>query len=176
MKTVRITANLLYYATKVAALAALLTAAYGFLVLLLSLYSDITGLPITIHPDNTFIVFFPFTRTPFLAGDHTTAYLITSTGTVALYGLFLWLLSSVFNTFKQPKLFTPTGVLRLRRFYTFNLGIPALCLIVLIILGQEIQDVSIIVFLHIMIGVFAFFMAAIFKQGLLLQEEQDLTL
>jgi hypothetical protein len=58
----------------------------------------------------------------------------------------------------------------------FNLVVPSLFLIILAIIGHDLRDAIIIVFLHVMIGVFAFFMAAIFKQGLLLQEEQDLTL
>jgi hypothetical protein len=153
-----------------------MTGLFAFAVLSLSLYSDATGLPIVIKPDRSFNIFFPFTATPFLAGDYTAEYMLTSTGTVLLYSLFLWLLSAVFRTFKQQQLFTPKGVSRLERFYIFNLGVPVLCLLVLTILDYQIRDALIIVFLHLMIGVFAFFMATIFKQGLLLQEEQDLTL
>jgi hypothetical protein len=176
MKAVRVTASILFYITRVAALLFFFTAIFAFVVLTLSLYSGIHGLPITVKPDNSFIIFYPFTQTPFLAGDYTSSYLMTSTGTVLLYALFLWLLSAVFKTFKQQKLFTPRSVSRLERFYVFNLGVPFLCLMVFAFLGDELRDILVILFLHVMIGVFAFFMAAIFKQGLLLQEEQDLTL
>jgi hypothetical protein len=176
MKAVRVTASILYYITSAAAFLFFATAIYSFVVLSLSLYTHVAGLPITTRPDNSFIIFYPFTKTPFLAGDYTSYYLATSTGVVILYSLFLWLLSEVFKTFKQLKLFTPRSVCRLERFYVFNLGVPVLSLMILFFIGQEIRDTLIIVFLHIMIGVFAFFMAAIFKQGLLLQEEQDLTL
>jgi hypothetical protein len=176
MQTVRITANILFYITKIAALLLLLTTVYAFIILLLSLHTDTSGLPIEVQGDGHFIIFYPFTETPFLAGDHTSSYLITSTVTVFLYGLFLWLLSDVFRAFKQDRLFTAKGVLRLKRFYLFNIAFPIIYLVILAILSYEIRDATIIVFLHLMIGVFAFFMAAIFKQGLLLQEEQDLTL
>jgi hypothetical protein len=176
MKTVRITANILFYTTRIVALLFLFTAVYAFIILLLSLHTHTSGLPIKVEGDDHFIIFYPFTKIPFLAGDHTTSYLIISTATVALYGLFLWLLSNVFRAFKQDRLFTSKNVLRLKRFYLFNLALPIIYLIILAILSHEIRDATIIVFLHLMIGVFAFFMAAIFKQGLLLQEEQDLTL
>jgi hypothetical protein len=41
--------------------------------------------------------------------------------------------------------------------------------------GDEYIDVARIALLHLVIGIFAFFMATIFKQGFVLQEEQDLT-
>lgn len=176
MKDVRSIATILYYCTRIGAGLFFLTAAYAFLILALSLYTNLQGLPISIQNNNSFLIFYPFTRVPFLAGDHTTSYLITSTATVALYGFFLWLLSAVFKAFKQHKLFISKSVVRLERFYVFNLSVPLICLVLLVILGHQIRDALIIVFLHLMIGVFAFFMAAIFKQGLLLQEEQDLTL
>jgi predicted permease len=88
--------------------------------------------------------------------------------------LFLWLLGGVFQAFKQERLFTKKGFSQLSRFYSVNLTVPVLILIILAVLGQEVQDIIRITFLHLVIGVFAFFMAAIFKQGLFLQEEQDL--
>jgi hypothetical protein len=96
--------------------------------------------------------------------------------TFLLYGLFFWLLSDIFKTFRQPKLFTPSGVNRLKRFYVGNLTIPILMLLVLAVSGDEVANLVSVTFLHMILGVFAFFMAAIFQQGLLLQEEQDLTL
>lgn len=176
MKPVRITATILYYITRVAALAFLLTSIYAFIVLLLSFQTNMAGLPIEVKDNGSFVIFFPFTNMPFLLGDYTRSYFLISTSTVALYGLFLWLLSCVFKAFRQQKLFIPKSVSQLQRFYLFNLGVPVIVLLLLAIFGHEIRDAIIIVFLHLMIGVFAFFMAAIFKQGLLLQEEQDLTL
>jgi hypothetical protein len=176
MKSVQIVANVLHYFTKMASLLFLTTAIYAFIILFLSLYTQIGGLPIEIKSNGSFVILFPFTETPFLLGDYTVSYFLVSTSTIALYGLFLWLLSCVFKAFRQQKLFIPKSVSRLERFYLFNLSVPTVFLLFLAFSGQEIRDAIIIVFLHLMIGVFAFFMAAIFKQGLLLQEEQDLTL
>jgi hypothetical protein len=57
-----------------------------------------------------------------------------------------------------------------------NLTVPAMVTIIFLFARIEIRDTVMLMFLHAVIGVFAFFMAAIFKHGLLLQEEQDLTL
>jgi hypothetical protein len=176
MKSVQIVANALHYLTRIASLLFLSTAIYAFIVLFLSLYTRIDSLPIELKTNGSFVIFFPFTKAPFLLGDYTSSYFLVSTSTIALYSLFLWLLSCVFKAFRQKRLFIPKSVSRLERFYLFNLSVPTIFLLFLAFSGQEIRDAIIIVFLHLMIGVFAFFMAAIFKQGLLLQEEQDLTL
>jgi hypothetical protein len=55
-----------------------------------------------------------------------------------------------------------------------NVIVPVVIMLLLLIFKQEVEDIVRITFLHLIIGVFAFFMAAIFKQGLVLQEEQDL--
>jgi tryptophan-rich sensory protein len=108
-------------------------------------------------------------------GDYTGSYLFTYLFTVAFYGLFLWLLSGVFHAFKQKKLFTEKGAVQLSRFYITNLLMPFLFLVLFLFFRNDMSDIIRIMFLHLVIGVFAYFMAAIFKQGLLLQEEQDLT-
>jgi purine-cytosine permease-like protein len=64
---------------------------------------------------------------------------------------------------------------KLSRFYLTNLIVPAAFLVLLAFFGHEIIDILRITLLHLVIGVFAYFMAAIFKQGVHLQEEQDLT-
>jgi hypothetical protein len=84
------------------------------------------------------------------------------------------LLSGVFHAFKQDRLFTKNGLLQLSRFYMVNVIVPVVIMLLLLIFKQEVEDIVRITFLHLIIGVFAFFMAAIFKQGLVLQEEQDL--
>ena len=175
MKTVRLIANFLYYLTKFLSVLFLIVAAYAAVVVILWINSKGSWVPIHVS-DGLFTIYYPFTKTPFLLGDYTSSYLITSLLTVALYGVFMWLLSGVFNAFRQERIFTKRGVMQLSRFYITNLTIPVLCVLLLAVFGKEVSDVIVVIFLHIMIGVFAFFMAAIFKQGLVLQEEQDLTL
>jgi hypothetical protein len=176
MKTVKSIANLLYYLTKIGSILYFLTAAYGAAVVLLARNFAASWVPMKILDNGSFEIYFPFTKTPFLLGDNSTSYFITSLLTVTLYGIFLWLLSDVFNAFRQDRLFTPKSVSRLSRFYIANLTVPIIVLIFLAIFSKDLRDTLVICFLHFIMGVFAFFMAVIFKQGLVLQEELDLTL
>ena len=173
MKTVRFTARILFYLSRLGAILILTTALYALLVVLLS-FSPMDGLPIAIQ-GNSFTIFYPFTTTPFLLGDYTVSYLVPNLAIIFFYGVFLWLLSGVFHAFKQVKLFTPKGVVQLSRFYITNLLVPFLFLLLFLLFRNEMSDLLRIILLHVIIVVFAYFMAAIFKQGLLLQEEQDLT-
>lgn len=174
MKGVRPIASILYYLSRVSAVLVLLTAAYAAIVMLFYYYGSGRGVPMETNGDY-FTIFYPFTRNPFLLGDYTRSYLITNLVTVIFYGVFLWLLSGVFHAFRQRKLFTIKGVVQLSWFYIINLMVPVLLLLVLIFSKQDTSDLVRITLLHLVIGVFAFFMAAIFKQGLELQNEQDLT-
>jgi hypothetical protein len=175
MKTVRFTAGILYYLSRIAAVIILLIAVYALGVILLHLNNPSSSLPISVPGDGSFQIFFPFTEAPFLLGDYTAPYLVSNLLTVGFYGLFLWLLSCVFHAFKQQKIFTRRSVNRLSRFYIVNLVVPFIFIGLLAVFGQTVIDVVRIILLHLVIGVFAWFMAAIFKQGLVLQEEQDLT-
>jgi hypothetical protein len=174
MKKVRLVALLLFYATRILAIVAIVVAVYVMLVLLFSKFTNASWLPIDVNEHNMFVVFYPITKTPFFIGEYTGTFLITNLSTMCFYGLFLWSLSDVFNAFRQQRLFSEKGLLRLSRFYLINLTLPLVLLLLVALFGEEVQDIIRITFLHMIIGVFAFFMAAIFKQGLLLQEEQDL--
>jgi hypothetical protein len=173
MKTVRFTAAILFYLSRLAAIIVTSTTIYALAVILLY-QNGLHALPIEVTGKN-FTIFLPFSRTPFLLGDYTASYLISNLSTIAFYSLFLWLLSGVFHAFRQPKLFTHRGVGQLSRFYKTNLVMPFVFLTFLIVFGEEFIDLLRIILLHLVIGAFAFFMAAIFRQGLILQEEQDLT-
>jgi hypothetical protein len=174
MKTVRLIAGILFYISRGAALVFLATALYAAIVVVLYRYTAASWLPIKTEGD-FFTIYYPFTHTAFLLGDYTTSYLFTYLFTVVFYGFFLWLLSGVFHAFKQKKLFTEKGAVQLSRFYITNLLMPFLFFVLFLFFRSEMSDIIRIMFLHLVIGVFAYFMAAIFKQGLVLQEEQDLT-
>ena len=91
-----------------------------------------------------------------------------------LVGLFFGLLSNVFKLFFQPKLFTQNGVTHLKRFYVANMILPTIAL-VLASVYTEVEELAIFfVVIHFFLGIFAFFLAAIFQQGVNLQNEQDL--
>jgi hypothetical protein len=174
MKKVRNLAGILYYISSIMAWLFIIVGAYVLITILLHA-GGIKGLPVEIN-NNHFTIFLPFSKRPFLLGDYTAAYLSVSLSVMILYAVFLWLLSAVFNVFKQQKIFIPASVRRLQHFYRFNFYIPLLYIICLVIFNLEIRDAVVIVLLHLMISVFIYFMATIFQQGLVLQEEQDQTL
>ena len=175
MGSSRTIANVLFYISKILSIVLLFIGLYSAIILCLSFYSKAAGLPILIS-NNHFIIYYPFTKIPFLAGDYTKEYMLISSGIIFLYGCFLWLLAGVFNAYRQKKLFVKKNVDRLRAFYVFNFIVPLVVFFYLVVANQLMHDVLVITFLHLMLAVFIYFMAEIFTQGLLLQEEQDLTL
>lgn len=172
MRTVRLAATLLFYISRAGALLFLTVTAYALAVTAwsggkTSTLMDIAG--------GQFTIYYPFTKKAFLLGDYTVSFLFTYLFTVAFYAVFLWLLGDVFRAFRQQRLFTRKAVVRLSRFYLTNLGMPLLFLLPMLVFQSEMNDLIRIMLLHLVIGVFAWFMAAIFRQGVVLQDEQDLT-
>jgi len=173
MKTVRVIATFLKYLSRLAGSLILLIAFYAAIILIVSKFTS-WQMPVEIK-DGAFTIFYPFTKTAFLLGDYTTSYIVSNLITFYFYGLFLLWLGGVFQAFSQKKLFTSTGVKRLTRFYMINIVGSVLFLLILLFMNSDPADLLRIILLHLVIGIFAFFMAAIFKQGYILQEEQDLT-
>jgi RsiW-degrading membrane proteinase PrsW (M82 family) len=71
-------------------------------------------------------------------------------------------------------LFTSYGVKHLRLFYQANCIIPGLVVLLSSFFERVETESIVMVVLHFTLGVFAWFFAAIFKQGVQLQNEQDL--
>lgn len=177
MKTVRFVATVLFYMTRILSVLYIITFVYSAVVLFLSFQSDVTWNPITISADNGFVILYPFTDVPFLLGEYTNLFVLEMLLSIGLYAIFLWLLSDVFLAYRKDKLFTADSVKKLSRFYIANLTVPALVFLILSLFpdfSEEIKTMVMLTVLHFVIGVFAFFMATIFKQGLALQNEQDL--
>lgn len=174
MKSVRNLSTILFYLVKIMSLLFLLVGSYAMLVLL-CYWVGVQTAPIQVNGDH-FTIFYPFTQIPFLLGDYSTSYLSLSISIMFLYGIFLWLLANVFLVFTKQKIFIPANMRRLKIFYLFNLFAPLLYIILLIILKEQLRDAFVIIFLHLMLSVFIFFMTTIFQQGLVLQDEQDQTL
>lgn len=170
MKRVKFIAAILYYITRVIAISYLLATGYS-LVSLLTRWSYGTK-------DNGkyFSIYYPFTQSPFLNGENTWAYKIFNfLLPIGFYGIFFLLVSNVFLIFKQPKLFTVYGIKQLRYFYLVNIFVPPLTIVSASIFAGNIEEsLEWVAVIHFFLGVFAYFLAAIFKQGLHLQNEQDL--
>ena len=170
MKTVRFIARLLLALTRV------LTAGYA-LSFLLSCLALSTGWSLhLIEANRRFEIFYPFTHVPYLLGEYNTGYILMFLLLLALYALFFFLVGNVFKVFTQPELFTPFGIRQLRWFYIGNLVLPMAAAVIIGLCYGIDAAVVILVILHMILGVFTYFMASIFEQGLLLQSENDLIL
>ncbi|RZJ46549.1 MAG: DUF2975 domain-containing protein [Flavobacterium sp.] len=122
-----------------------------------------------------FQICYPFTNHALMLGDYNVPYIVFEfLSPLSLYGLFFLLISNVFKIFFQPKLFTQNGINHLRRFYLTNLFAPGITIFIASLFVSLDNEVAIFIVLHFMLGIFAYFLAAIFKQGLNLQNEQDL--
>jgi positive regulator of sigma E activity len=170
MKNVKITSTILFYITRIVAILYLATTFYSLLTLLTE-WSVITS-----ENGKYFSICFPFTEKHFLNGENNWAYKIFNfLIPIGFYGIFFLLLSNVFNAFRKPKLFTKYGVNQLRNFYLANITLPFLEIVLASIFAGKIEEgLEFVAVIHFFLGVFAYFMAAIFKQGLQIQNEQDL--
>lgn len=170
MKNVKIISTVLFYITRFVAILYIAAALY-------SLVSFLTGWSyIERENGKYFSICFPFTETHFLNGENDWPYKIFNfLIPIAFYGIFFLLLSNIFNAFKQPKLFTQYGVTQLKWFYLGNIFMPSLTILLASIFAGNIEEgLELVAVIHFFLGVFAYFLAAIFKQGLQLQNEQDL--
>jgi len=122
-----------------------------------------------------FEILIPLTRIPFLLGFYNQQYIwLEFLPIFLLYALFFLLLSYIFYVFAQDKLFTYKGYNYLRIFYVANFTVPLFMLLLTEFLAEASFDSWALVGMHILLGIFIYFMAAIFNQGLKLQNEQDL--
>jgi len=169
MNSVKIISKVLFYITRFLAF-------LYFGMATLSIIALSTGWSLNIIKNGQiFQVCYPFTQKPFLVGDYNALYIVFHFLTpISLYGLFFLLVSNVFKVFFQPKLFTEYGVKQLKWFYLGNLILPSLTALVTSIFTEVEDPTEILILLHFVLGVFAYFLAAIFRQGLKLQKEQDL--
>ncbi|GAB3920466.1 DUF2975 domain-containing protein [Mucilaginibacter myungsuensis] len=169
MRLVRIISAIAFYLTRI------LSAGY-ILTTLHLLISVIFTLPtLKMLPQNRFAICYPFTDKPFLLGSvYEASYIAEMVMVIGFYGLFFWLLGNVFKTFRQTKLFTVQGIRHLKLFYIANLIVCPIMFAILGISSQEDLPYGVMVTAHIIMGIFALFIAAIFQQGVNLQKDQDL--
>ncbi len=169
MNNVKIISKILFFITR-------FLAGFYFVIATYSGIALLTGWSLNIKEGGKYFqVCFPFTKTGFLNGDYNLPYIFFEfLIPLSLYGLFFLLLSNVFKVFFQPRLFSENGVKHLRRFYLGNFIIPGLMVLLVSSIDNPETDGILVIVLHAIIGVFAYFLAAIFKQGLDLQNEKDL--
>lgn len=169
MKSVKIIASILEKIVKLIALGYLLTALYTLI------NCSFRAPFFEILDSNRFAINFPFTKQHFLLGSqYTFAYVTEMVLGIGVYGLFFWVLGNVFKAFKQERLFTKNGLTYLKQFYWFNLGLYPVIAVVWSMISEEDFPFIAMIIAHSIMGVFIYFMSAIFEQGVNLQNEQDL--
>lgn len=167
MKKTRIISKVLFTATRIMACLYFLTALYAIICWAFNINMK--------NLEGKNIIEYPFTDTSFLVLDNNLWYWVFSFLLPLLsYALFFWLLSNVFKVFYQKKLFTTQNIIQLKRFYVTNLGLPLLLVILSSFFVEIEMGIFLIVALHLFLGIFIFIISEIFKQGLNLQNEQDL--
>lgn len=170
MKTVRLISRVLFIITR------LLSAGY-LLSFLLSAIALTTGRGLHLTDQRSrFEVFYPFTQHPYLRGEYNGGYMLMFLMILGLYAFFFFLVGNVFTVFTQTKLFTAYGIRQLKRFYVGNLVLPPLSVVVISLFYSIDSPAEILLTLHMLLGVFTYFLAAIFSEGVNLQNEHDLIL
>lgn len=169
MKAVKTISSILYYVVKIIAFGYLIAAFF-------TLINCVFEAPFFEKLENNrFAINYPFTTKHFLLGsEFNTVYVAEMVLGIALYGVFFYVLSGVFNAFRQEKLFTYSGIKNLKRFYIFNLLDYPILAIVWSVISVEDFPFFAMVMAHLIMGLFILFMNAIFEQGVKLQNEQDL--
>jgi len=169
MNGLKIISKALFFVSRIFALVYMATVIYSLLCLF-------TNWGITLYEEGKYMhINYPFTNTPFLNVDNNLSYKIFDfLLPITLYGLFFWLLSNVFKVFYQQRLFTQQNVVQLFRFYALNLTLPWMAAILSSFFVEVEMAMWLLVGVHFVLGIFTFFLAEIFKQGLHLQNEQDL--
>ncbi|WP_106790989.1 DUF2975 domain-containing protein [Aquimarina sp. Aq78] len=160
--------TLLFYLTRVT------TIGYGIFLLFI-VFAMISNSFLNIS-DNNFQIKIPFTDSV-IKGAYEINTLVSIIVFFFFYTSFFYALSLVFKTFKAETLFSKNAIKHLTYFTIINLFFPVLygSIQLLIFQGGNFNDLY-AVFLHIILGVFALFIATIFKQGVQLQEENELTI
>lgn len=169
MKLVRIISAIAFYLTRIMAAVYLLTAIHLFISVVFKLPT------LKLLENNRFAITYPFTAKNYLLGSaYTASYITEMILLIAFYSAFFWLLGNVFKTFRQKKLFTVQGVRQLKWFYITNLIVCPALFLILSIYSIEDYPYMVMIIAHGIVGIFALFIAAIFEQGVNLQNDQDL--
>ena len=169
MTSVRILARILFYLSRV-----LCFLYFGMALFSLIAFTCGWGLNV-VDEGQHFQVYLPFTHTPMLLGDYNTTYIVFYfLVPLIFYGLFFLLLGNVFRVFYQPRLFTAKAVRHLQVFYLGNFIVPLLVMLSTALFATLDEMHIVLTALHYVVGIFAYFLAAIFRQGVQLQNEQDL--
>jgi hypothetical protein len=173
MKIVRRISSSCFYISRILATLYVSVGIYALLAIAFyesSIYRDLMAIN-----NPRFEIFYPGTKEVFLLGDYTLEFLFPVFGIIFLYSCFFWFLSGVFNAFRRTPLFTQNAVNWLNNFWVFNVGCSSVIIILTAFVAVESTAIMFAA-LHFLLGIFTFFMATIFKEGLTLQVQQEYTI
>ncbi|MAU26448.1 MAG: hypothetical protein CMH48_04580 [Muricauda sp.] len=159
----------LFYGSTLAAIGSILLVGFILLSLALGNYTLI---------ENRFQISIPLFPELFIKGFYEQNIIVAITLVMFYFGVFFYVLSLIFKSFKSEKLFTEKVVKSLNRFAILNLVVfPALYIIIHFVVMKKsgYNDIHNLI-LSLILGVFILFIAAIFKRGLKVQNENDLTI
>lgn len=169
MQTSKLIAKIFYGISK-------LLAVFYALIFLYSGFCLLTGNRVKESEDGNMLhILYPFSDSNFMNIDDNLPYIIFSFMVpIGLYALFFYLASNMFHVFFQNRLFTKVNIRKLNWFYRCNLFLPLPITILSSFFAEISGSIWMLVFVHFILGILTYFLAQIFKQGLGLQDEQDL--
>lgn len=169
MQRAKLVSKILYYITLILAVIYVCLTVYSAVCIL-------TGWHIDYYEDGKLIhILYPFTAKTLMNIVNNTSYILFEfLMPLSLYGLFFFLASNVFKVFHQPRLFTRYGIKHLQYFYLANWIFPLGAILLAGVFASVESFVFALAITHFILGIFVYFLSAIFKQGLNLQSEQDL--
>ena len=128
--------------------------------------------------DNQFQISIPFFPETFVKGFYESNIILTITLTMIYLIIFFTMLSNILKTFKAEKLFTTSAIKQLNYFALLNLLMgPLLYLVIHFFIMKKNSFENIYnLFLSFILGFFVLFLAALFKKGFIVQNENDLTI
>ncbi len=148
----------------------------GYGIFLLFIIISLISNNFVITEANILQIRIPFTNS-IIKGDYNPLTFIGIFCFLVFYTSFFFILSLIFKTFSAEKLFTEEAIKYLKWFTILNLILPIAYAVTGILINNSITLDDIIPgLLHIGLGIFAAFIATIFKLGFTLQEENELTI
>lgn len=169
MNQVKIIATFLKYLCYVLAFGYLLTVIY-------SAFGIISGSFVkTMKNGSNLHILFPFSDTTFLIAENNIKYILFSFLLPMLfYGIFFMLSSQVSTVFLKNKIFTLENQKIFERYYIYNTYLPLPLIFIASFFVETESIIWILLFIHLILGIFSLFLSTICKQGLHLQHDQDL--
>lgn len=155
--------------------------AIGLALLLLFITLSLIFKNYAISGTNEFSMEIPLTNS-YIQSDYTQitlTFLITSMIIFFIYyGIFFYLLRLIFKAFsKERVIFTKTTLGYIKKFALLNIFLPPLGIIAAYFIKNGIDFETIMQgALLVLLGIFSLFVVAVFNEGILLQEETDLTI